>query len=137
MNYDKIILELLDRIKTLEEKVAKLESGTFERPDWLKIQESNIAKKNDELRTLEMELNNRNLTQQARVYIQNRKKEAKDNGETELVLLANDIQKALKVSNRTPCICQAMYDQMEDDDEVLFAPPSGKSTTVLVKYNIK
>ena len=45
-----------------------------------------------------------------------------------------DIQIALGVSNRTPCICQAMYDCMKPGDIVLSAPPSGKSTTVLVKY---
>ena len=136
MNYDKIILELLDRIKTLEEKVAKLEGSVPEKPGWLNDKTEESDHKN---RTVRFDYvgENISLTDLARKYIQDRKIDARNNGETELVLLANDIQKALRVSNRTPCICQAMYDQMEDDDEILFAPPSGKSTTVRVKYYIK
>ena len=136
MNYDKIILELLDRIKTLEEKVSELEKGNKEKTSCLndKTEESNYKN-----RTIRFDYvgGNTSLTDLARKYIQDRKIDARNNGETELVLLANDIQKALRVSNRTPCICQAMYDQMEDEDEVLFAPPSGKSTTVRIKYYIK
>ena len=124
MNYDKIILELLDRIKELEEKVARLEN-----------KDAGISNEGKSICIRSSEYGD--LTNRARNYITCKKDQAKNNGETELVLLANDIQKALGVRNRVPCICQAMYDQMEDGDEVLFAPPSGKSTTVLIKYYIK
>ena len=132
MNYDKIILELLDRIKMLEERVNNLENGVYN--DALKLvkdegwtynpQGSSAARKTT-------------LTQAARDYIIEKKKEAKLKGQKEIELLCNDIQIALGVTNRTPCICTAMYDCMNDDDIVIFAPPSGKSTTVRVKYFIK
>ena len=131
MNYDKIILELLDRIKTLEERVNKLEFGPY--ADAMKIiQDEGYVYNPKSLASRKI-----SLTQTARDYISEKKLEAKDEGKTELVLLCNDIQIALGVTNRTPCICTAMYDCMEDGDEVVSAPPSGKSTTVKVKYYLK
>lgn len=116
MDYDKIILELLDRIKTLEEKVAILEN-----------QPNNKASFVPSVRGV-------SLTDQARNYINDMKQKARQEGKTEITLLCNDIQKALGVVNRPAGICTAMYDSMEANDEILFAPPSGKSTTVLIKY---
>lgn len=115
MNYDKIILEMLERIKKLEEKVDGL----------------NITKAENINETRNM---TKSLTQRARDYIIERKNAAINEGDNSITLLCNDIQIALGVSNRTPCICQAMYDCMKPGDIVLSAPPSGKSTTVLVKY---
>lgn len=118
MNYDKIILELLDRIKTLEEKVEALEAQLAD-ADAPKGAEEKV-----------------NLTGRAREYITFRKQEAKLAGDAAVVLVCNDIQKALGVINRTPSICSAMYACMTEGDEVLFAPPSGKSTTVKIKYYV-
>ena len=132
MNYDKIILELLDRIKTLEERVNKLESGVY--ADALKLVKDEGWAYNPQGTPAARKTS---LTQAARDYIEEKKKEAKDDGLEEIELLCNDIQIALGVTNRTPCICTAMYDCMGDDDVVVSAPPSGKSTTVRVKYLIK
>ena len=112
MNYDKIILELLDRIKCLEDRVATLEMRNDQGEEKV------------------------SLTAKARAYIQDQKNAAKQAGKKEIILLCNDIQKALGVTNRTPSICTAMYDSMNLGDEVLFAPPSGKSTTVKIRYII-
>ncbi len=119
MNYEKIILELLDRIQTLEEKVEILEKNSGSN------NVTNLNYSSDRKVS---------LTQRARDYIAECKKQAKKEGKSEITLLCNDIQIALGVTNRTPCICTAMYDAMKGEDEVLSAPPSGKSTTVLVKY---
>lgn len=118
--YEQILLEMLERIKTLENKVERLERGV-EEPSFP------VFKKRKKM----------GLGESAKEYIKKCKLEAKERGLTEIVLLCNDIQKALGVINRTPSICSAMYDMMEVGDKVLFAPPSGKSTTVKVKYYIK
>ena len=115
MNYDKIIIEMLDRIKTLEDKVTTLEENRKET-------QGNKGG---------------TLTQGVRDYIMQRKMQAKAQGLTEIVLLCNGLQKEFGVTNRAPAVCAAMYDCMEEGDEVLFAPPSGKSTTVKIKYLIK
>lgn len=113
MNYDRTFLELLEKVKELEERVTKLENGN------ISISPSQKGK---------------TLTQQARDYIMEQKNNALEDGEESITLLCNDIQNALGVTNRTPCICTAMYDCMKPGDEVLSAPASGKSTTVLVRY---
>ena len=128
MNYEKIILELLDRIKTLEEKVAALESHT---------KEAGKTGTRNALASYQ-EQDGLSLVQKSKNYIMARKNAARSEGSATLVLLCNDIQKALGVTNRTPSVCQAMYDCMTDPrDKVLSAPPSGKSTTVLVEYYLK
>jgi len=111
---------MLNRIKILENKVEALEAGT-------KIDDAPILQSKNKL----------GLNERAKDYIRKCKVEAKKQGVSEITLLCNDIQKELGVVNRTPSICNAMYDMMEADDQVLFAPPSGKSTTVKVKYFIK
>ncbi len=117
MNYEKTILEMLERIKTLEEKVEKLAG-------------SNAAFNNNEF------MGNRKITmtQKAKDYIMHKKNEAKEHGYKEIVLLCNDIQKALNITNRTPIVCTAMYECMGSKDEIISSPPSGFSTTVKVKY---
>ena len=128
MNYDKIILELLDRIKNLEDRVNDLESGPY--ADTMKIVEDEGWVYNPSGAASRKV----SLTQKARDYIAKRKEQAKAEGSNELELLCNDIQIALGVTNRTPCICTAMYDCMKKGDVIVSAPPSGKSTTVRVKY---
>ncbi|MCR5462579.1 MAG: hypothetical protein K6E87_05875 [bacterium] len=77
------------------------------------------------------------LTQRVRDYISSCKKMALLEGKTEIILVAGEIEEELGVLQRTPAICNAMYDSMNSNDEVLFAPPSGKSTTVKIKYYLK
>ena len=121
MSYEKILLEMLDRIKTLESKVTELEKA---------VQTSNAQS------DLKENVGKANITERARQYIANQKKAAKEAGFSEVILVCNDIQKELGVINRAPAICTAMYDSMAKGDEVLFAPPSGKSTTVKIRYYV-
>lgn len=118
MNYDRVILELLERIQILEEKVAVLEQNSIST-----IESNELPEKES-------------LVSKAREYINKQIQMAKQEGLSEIILICNDIQKALGVTNRTPSICAAMYDCMSMKDQILFAPPSGKSTTVKIKYYI-
>ena len=124
MNYEKIILELLDRIKVLEEKVKELESNANTN--------NNVEEDTDS--TNEKSIS---LVQRARDYINGCKRMANDAGNVSgLILRCNDIQKDLGVTNRAASICQAMYDCMLPGDEVIEAPQSGKSTTVTICYHL-
>lgn len=114
MNYDSIILELLERVQNLEKEVKELKEGISVKPI-----ENMTGKTN---------------TQLAREYIQQQKEEARTRGEGSIVLVAGDIQKAIGLKNRPVIICNAMKQLMSDKDEILFAPPSGNSTTVRIKY---
>ena len=113
MNYERIILELMERIQVLEEKVSALENRiTTEEEAGEKV----------------------SLTDSAREYIRTEKRRAREAGQSEVILVCNDIQKQMGVINRAPAICRAMYDCMEAGDVVLYAPSSGKSTAVKIKY---
>ncbi|MBR4496402.1 MAG: hypothetical protein IKP12_04660 [Acholeplasmatales bacterium] len=121
MDYDKIILELLDRIKTLEEKVANLENGnTYQ-----------VIKQ-----TIENE-RGLSLVDRAKKYIQDCKQLSQKSGNDSIILICGDIQKHLGVSNRVPSICMAMRDCMQPGDVVLEEPPSGLSTRLTIQYFLK
>ena len=131
MKIDRIVLELMERIQVLEGKVARLEADTVGNSPSEKIHEP-IASGDEKVLKEHRKVS---LTQSARDYINEMKEKARANGETSIVLLCNDIQKALCVTNRPTCICTAMYDCMTNSkDRVLSAPPSGKSTTVQIEY---
>ena len=119
MNYDRIILEMLDRIKTLEEKIDALTSS-----------KTNIIEKEEN----KQKTANITYTQRTIDYIEGCKKKAKAAGDTEITLIANDVQKAVGLKNRIVIICNAMRKCMHDNDEVLQDTPSGFSTTVKIKY---
>lgn len=119
MEYSEVILEMLGRIKKLEDRVSILENEKKGEMKLVNNCDSRAYK---------------NLTQQTRNYIHQKKSEAKLKGLTEIVLVCNDIQKDLHVKNRPRSICVAMYDCLCEGDEVLSSPPSGYSTTLKIKY---
>lgn len=134
MGIESIVLELMERIQILEAKVARLESEAKVRMSSENVSEDPIC--SDEVS--DNETREISLTQSARDYINNAKIEARNQGQTSIKLLCNDIQKALGVKNRPAGICNAMYECMTNPkDKVLSAPPSGKSTTVLIEYYVK
>ena len=61
-----------------------------------------------------------------------------DRSKNTICLAVSPAMKALGVKNRPAGICNAMYECMTNPkDKVLSAPPSGKSTTVLIEYYVK
>jgi len=62
-------------------------------------------------------------------------------GEQTVRIVAGDVQRALKLTNRTPAICQALSSKIFLDEnhvhlEKREGPPSGLSTTVAFTYRI-
>ena len=114
MNYDKIILELLGRIQTLEEQVTMLMKGKNQNNE----QESKIT------------------TDDIRQYIVSLKKSAKENGHTYVILKSGDIHKELNLKNAMPQVCNAMRQLMLDKDVVVHTTPSGNSSTIEIKYYV-
>ncbi len=110
MDYDKIILEMLSRIKTLEEKVELLQNG-------------NTAKAEKQPGTADI-----------KEYISSEKERAKADGKEYLVLTANEVHKKLKLKSRMPAVCNAMKQCMREGDTVLHETASGFSSTYSIKY---
>lgn len=110
MDYEKIILELLGRIQVLEEKVDIL---TNIKKDKTSITTNDICKYIKELKTL-----------------------AKGAGKSTLILISRDIHRQLKLKSRFPMVCNAMRQCMEENDNILFQPPKGNSSTLEIEYKL-
>ncbi len=112
MEYEKIILDLLVRVKTLEERVAQL-SGD---------RNANVKKQAG--------------TVEIKRYILEQKHLAQERGLSCLNLRANDIHKAMGLKSRMPAVCNAMKQSMEPGDVILHETASGFSSTYEIQYNV-
>lgn len=112
MEYEKILLELLMRVQTLEEKLAA------------------ITKQED------MPSEKQPGTSKIKQYILKLKQSAAQQGLSALDLVANDIHKALKLKSRMPAVCNAMKQCMNPGDTVLHETASGFSSTYSVRYKL-
>lgn len=123
MNYEKIIVELLSRIQTLEEKVDFLMNG---KPS------SSKPKTHDEIVADVVKVKTKDI----RDYIEVQKREAKTDGKEFVVLKAGDLHRILRLRNSIPMVCNAMRQCMAEGDVVLHETPSGYSSTLEIKYHI-
>ena len=117
MNYDTILVEMLARIRTLEEEVALLKQSS----------EVALEKTSD---------SHKITTADIRTYIEQLKNRAREEGEEILVLKANDIHKSLKLKSRLPMVCNAMRQCMSADDLILHETASGYSSTLKIGYKL-
>ena len=121
MNYEKIIVELLARIQTLEEKVDMLmnDKSTGSAPVTHEEIVNNVVKVK---------------TKDIRNFIEAQKIEAKNRGEEFIVLRASDLHRINRLRNGMPIVCNAMRQCMRENDEILYQTPSGYSSSLEIKY---
>ena len=115
MNYEKVILELLERIQTLESQVTTL----------LSYQENKEEKEANKMSTNDI-----------KEYIDKQKNAAKESGKIELVLRSGDIHNELGLKQRHPQVCNAMRQCMQSEDIILYQPPKGNGTTLQILYKL-
>lgn len=113
MNYESIIIEMLSRIKVLEEQVAKLTAESEKRKE-------------------ETDMSIREISD----YIEMLKSNARVAGKKVLVLKSGDIHKDLNLNRRMPSVCRAMYYCQKEGDVVLHTTPSGFSSTIEIEYQL-
>ena len=121
MNYEKIIVELLARIQTLEEKVDMLMNDKSTGSGSVTHEETvnNVVKVK---------------TKDIRDFIEAQKIEAKNRGEEFIVLRASDLHRINRLKNAMPMVCNAMRQCMKENDIVLHETPSGYSSSLEIKY---
>lgn len=121
MNYEKIIVELLSRIQTLEEKV-----------DFLMNNQSttNFSETHTETVCNAVKIKTKDI----RDYIETQKSNAKDRGEAFIVLRASDLHRINRLRNSMPMVCNAMRQCMGEHDVVIHKTPSGYSSSLEIKY---
>lgn len=49
-------------------------------------------------------------------------------------IVSGEIHKQMKLSRKMPSVCSAMYALMKENDVVLYTTPSGKSSTIKIRY---
>lgn len=121
MNYEKVIVELLSRIQTLEEKVDLLMSYQSK---------ENTEKTHDEIVANVVKVKTKDI----RDYIEAQKAEARSRGEEFIVLRASNLHRINKLRNGMPMVCNAMRQCMGENDIVLHETPSGYSSSLEIKY---
>jgi len=114
MEYEKTILELLERVATLEEKVAVLEGNI-----------ANSGEKPARGTYTEMVID----------YINRKIEKAKKQDLNNITLTSGNIQKDVGLKNRLPLVCNAMRKCMDDKSEIVYETPSGQSSTFTIKWN--
>lgn len=126
MEYEKLLLDLLQKVSILEEKVASLEKL---------INEDNIDSKSI------TKPEHGSYTSMVKEYIKKQIYKAKENGLDSITLVSGEIQKAVGLKNRLPLICNAMRSVMKELNEfesiVVYESPSGLSSTLEVKWILK
>lgn len=121
MNYDRIILELLDRVKNLEEMVDKLQLFSVEQSRDKRVEDS----ENVPLLS----------TQQVLEFIYAKKKEGVEQGLETLTMKAGEIEKTLGSSNRLVIVVNAMKQAMGEYDKIV-SDVDGYSVSFEICYNL-
>lgn len=119
MEYERTILELIERVKALEEKVEMLVEHIEGDPHG-RVADNGADEKIG--------------TAQIREYIDSLLISARESGREYVDLTANQIHKALGLTRRMPTVCNAMKQCMREGDEVLRKTASGYSSTFEVRY---
>jgi hypothetical protein len=70
-------------------------------------------------------------------YIEKLMQEEKVRGATEIVVVSGEIHRSMELKAKMPSVCDAMYSLMTDKDLVLRTTKSGKSSTIIVQYDLK
>ena len=115
MDYEKIIVELLSRIQTLEEQVAILTDQQMQKKE---------------------KAGKKMTTNDIREYICELKRTAKTKGERFLVLRSGNIHKDLNLKDSMPPVCNAMRQSTNPGDVVLHTTASGNSSTIEIQYKL-
>lgn len=76
-------------------------------------------------------------TNQIRNYIEEKLKSALKDELEYLDVISGDIHRDMNLKNRMPSVCGAMYHLKNEMDEVLSTTPSGKSSTIKIRYYLK
>ena len=119
MEDKEIIMHLLKRIDALEERIKKLE-------DKENIKE--VKKVKPERGT---------YTKIVIDYINSQIENAKKEGKDYIELTSGDIQKAVRLKNRLPLVCNAMKKCMNEDCIIMHKTPSMQSSTLTIRWVLK
>ncbi len=125
MNYERIMLELLERISKLEDEVRVLKG---EKP--FSISQNNVLNQDVELGS-----HPESYTDRACSIIENTIRKGRQEGKEYIDVVSNDLQHAVGLKNRIPLCCNAMRKVAEHyRTEVIKDTPSHNSSTYTIRF---
>lgn len=75
-------------------------------------------------------------TTEIREYILATFEQFRARGEDTCTLVSGDIHRAMGLNNTMPSVCNVMYQLKRSGDQILNTTPSGKSSTIKIKYHL-
>ena len=124
MNYDRVIIELLDRVAKLEDELYKLKNN----PESVTLN-TDISKYGEKPKS---------YTRSVIDYLEALIKKAEDTNQDYIDVVSYDLQKAVGLKNRIPLICNAMRKVMREYEyEILADTPSHNSSTFKIRFFTK
>jgi len=63
------------------------------------------------------------------------RQQAKEQGRDYIDLISGEVHKELNWKSRLPLVCDAMRNSMKHGDEFIHTTPSGKSSTITIRYH--
>jgi len=73
-------------------------------------------------------------TQDIRNYIKAKLETARENRSSYCDVISGEIHREMNLDNKMPSVCGAMYKLVSEKDEILHTTPSGKSSTIKIRY---
>lgn len=127
MEYERLILDLLQKVSMLEDRVTVLENSLNTKEN---ENSSSISKPE-----------RGSYTNMVKNYLKEKIYNARDSGLESITLVSGDVQKAVGLKNRLPLICNAMRSVMSElteiESKIIYEPPSGLSSTLEVRWTFK
>lgn len=134
MSYDTVIVELLAKVKILENRVKRIEKRLIQEElfdedeilgdDWdIEISEPEAKKKGKKI-----------TTEAIRFHIGRMIEVARDEDKPSITIVSRDVHNSLNLKRSYPMVCNAMRQCMKRGDVVVHSTESGYSSTLEIKY---
>lgn len=123
----------------LEEIKWLIRFGNERFPKTMYKQKQKVERKKttENKKTITAKRTQKKLADEIRDYIDRKWIEAKKLQKTHIDLVSGEIHKQMGLKNKMPSVCQVMYKIMKPGDEILRTTPSGKSSTITIRYYLK
>ncbi|MCD4712889.1 MAG: hypothetical protein K8R73_06360 [Clostridiales bacterium] len=76
-------------------------------------------------------------TSDIKIFILSVFESSKREGQEYVEIVSGEIHKQMNLSNKMPSVCSAMYQLMNEKDVVIHTTPSGKSSTIRIRYYLE
>ena len=95
---------------------------------------NNEQVKKNSISAVSENITNKVGTAEIKAFIAELLEKSREKGKDYVDIISGDIHREMNLRNKMPSVCSAMYQMMKSNDEILSATPSGKSSTIKIRY---